>query len=1491
VGEIRPKEEKSKLLEKNLPFFGQFAYPTDQLMKNTLILLVGLAVSCTWTAKGYDIQGPIGSGAFGSEVVYLQNGDFVITDPMYDESSPTLVQDVGAVYHYNAAGTLIATLKGSSANDRVGLHGVVKLSNGNYVVRSGDWDDGSTADVGAVTWCDGATGLNGVVSSANSLIGSTASDAVGGSAGSVKAVGSGNYVVCTPTWSLGANSDVGAVTWCDGSVSTADSVSVANSRIGSAQGDKVGGGGITVLPSGDFVVISKDWANGASPGAGAVFFGLATSLTPGPVSAANSVVGSITSDYVGSGGITVLSNGNYVIASPSWNLLSGAATWCSGTSATPVGAVSGTNSVIGGAFADQVSSGGIKALTNGNYVVSSPQADNGSTNAAGAATWGNGTTGTVGTVDITNSLMGSNTQDQISGTSVTALVSGKYVVCSSNWSFTTGASTLCDGTIGTVGTVSTTNSLVGDSPGDRVGGGGVVDLLNGHYVVLSPVWDDGSVTNAGAVTWVNGATGIFAAVSQSNSLFGANINDRVGSGGVTVLSTGDFVIVSPLADLVYADIGVCNWCPGNIAVSGSVQSLTNIRGTAPGDGIGMTVTGIDGAGYVICMPSFDGQTAVDVGAIFNVDNVVQNNYSIVISGTNAITGTAANDQVGSGGVTKLNSGRCLVRSPSWNGPSGLVGAITYIDSPPNFIYPAAVSATNSIVGEFANDTLGTAVKILSDNNYLIHSPSWNGNNGAITYGYWESPPRAGFIATDNSVLNTGAAFTYSYDDLAKRVLVGRAGSNSAVILETNAFNFSQREMIVTERAGTFNVPIRLSGTLNQTQSVDVSTTAGTATANADFRSISTQTKIFIAGNGLINVPLSILSGNALNEPNETFTVNLSNPIAFVNPMTGATLGLSSSLKVTIVDVNSTPTGAPTITNPTASQVLNIAAGTIRVTGNATDQDTVVAVEVSLNQGAWQSAVLVTGPGVTTDYTSNITPIAGLNEVFVRSVDALGNRSPISARSFVVNRPLVVAVAGPGTVTAGFVPSSFRVIGSSVSITAKPNAGALFNGWTVTGPPASIASITQAMLDQPTLTFTMAEGLTVTAQFATNPFVPANVGVFNGLVSASSSLPDYPPFNQNFGEDGTAVSSSTEGYFSITLLTKATFSGKIQLGGLTHPISGSLDANGIAHFGKTAARVLIVTRTNRPSLKINMVMTFGPNPVINGTIAALDLIQNTVAYSDFALRAGYSATSPVSASFLGLNNAPQLYTCSLPSLPVGQQFTLASIYPQGYGIAILTLTKLGTVTMTGTLADGSPFTTSTTVSNNMEMRTFATLYKGKGYLSGTARFDVVNLPDADLFSFGNWLWLRPQDLLSQYYAAGWQNLQLRFTGAKFRSTAGQSSLKASGGFPLSLPDNLGNATLSLSQGQLSSPIQRTLNVTPTNLVQKLPTTDTSYTLKIDPKTGIVTGDFLHTQGARSKFKAIILQKGITAGARGYFLTPAPKPIDYTGASGFVEFLGR
>jgi Repeat of unknown function (DUF5650) len=83
---------------------------------------------------------------------------------------------------------------------------------------------------------------------------------------------------------------------------------------------------------------------------------------------------------VGSGGVTALSNGNYVVGSPSWNDNTGAATWGNGSTGTS-GIVSAANSLVGSNPKDEVGANpalglqpmlDFSLLSNGNYVILSP---------------------------------------------------------------------------------------------------------------------------------------------------------------------------------------------------------------------------------------------------------------------------------------------------------------------------------------------------------------------------------------------------------------------------------------------------------------------------------------------------------------------------------------------------------------------------------------------------------------------------------------------------------------------------------------------------------------------------------------------------------------------------------------------------------------------------------------------------------------------------------------------------------------------------------------------------------------------------------------------------------------------------------------------------------------------------------------------------------------------------------------------------------------
>jgi len=598
-----------------------------------------------------DIPWPSGFGTFLVTITPLPNGNFVVVDRNYDEGA-TL--DVGAVTLFDGAtGALISRLTGSTANDRIGS-GLAILPNGDFLIRSQNWDNGPAVDAGAVTWVSATEGLTGTVSTSNSFVGSTSYDQVGentsgcANAG-VVVLANGNYVICSPywdgpggvnvgaltwveaghgvitgtpaitnslvgsqpydyvgmfvialtngnyvaatrNWDNGAQADVGAVTWADGDTGLTGTISIANSLVGTGAHSEVGGMALA-LPGGDYLVVSPSWDNGASQDVGAVTRVAGNQVVTGTVSSANSLIGGAANNLVGAGNVTLLTNGNYVVKSPYWDngaaTDAGAVTWVDATQPL-IGVVSTTNSLVGDHTNDHVGNWlHVTALTNGHFVVGSPDWDNGAIANAGAATWGSGTSGITGSITTGNSLVGTSPNDGV-GYGVVALTNGNYVVGSPAWHWdgapSVGAATWGAGEGGTVGNVSPQNSLIGSGASDGVGYS-IVPLTTGHYVVSSPHWDGAGLVDRGAVTWGNGLQGITGTVSTTNSLVGSSANDQVGE--VTALSDGAFVTISPFWDDGGAvDMGAATWVDGQGPVSGVVTTTNSLIGAIPGDHLG-----------------------------------------------------------------------------------------------------------------------------------------------------------------------------------------------------------------------------------------------------------------------------------------------------------------------------------------------------------------------------------------------------------------------------------------------------------------------------------------------------------------------------------------------------------------------------------------------------------------------------------------------------------------------------------------------------------------------------------------------------------------------------------------------------------------------------------------------------------------------------------------------------------------------------------------
>ncbi len=643
---------------------------------------------------------------FGHSVVALSTGNIVVTSP-WDDAGGT---DAGAVYLFNGStGALISTLRGSKAGDLIGSGGVTALSNGNFVISSPAWDNGSFFNAGAVTWGSGATGVSGVVSPVNSLVGSNTNDSVGNFG--VTALTSGNYVVSSSYWDNGTILDAGAVTWGNGTTGITGILTSTNSLVGPSAGDQIGSNGITVLSNGNFVVCSSRWDNGTIYNAGAVTWGNGATGISGAVSPINSLVGSKYNDEVGNIRVTALTNGHFVVTSPFWDngtiVNAGAVTW--GNGATGIaGQVTPANSLVGSSSGDMVGYRGVTALTNGNFVVNSSEWNNGSNIKLGAVTWGNGTTGITGVVSAANSLVGSKSNDFVGSDGVTALSNGNFVVSSSNWDNGTfedaGAVTWGNGTTGIAGVVSPSNSLVGTAKNHAVGFDGVTALTNGNYVVSSPYWDNGSTLNVGSVTWGNGTTGITGVVSPANSLVGSTYLDQVGLGGITALSNGNFVVRSPgWSNGTNGGVGAVTWCDGTTGTTGVVSTANSLVGSSAGDNVGSGgVTALTNGNYVVSSYFWKNGTIANAGAVTWGNGTT--GTTGVVSTANSLVGKTFSDFVGLGGVTALSNGHFVVRSTEWiNGTLDNAGAVTWGNGTTGVT--GEISSANSVFGLSANTNL------------------------------------------------------------------------------------------------------------------------------------------------------------------------------------------------------------------------------------------------------------------------------------------------------------------------------------------------------------------------------------------------------------------------------------------------------------------------------------------------------------------------------------------------------------------------------------------------------------------------------------------------------------------------------------------------------------------------------------------------------------------------------------------------------------------
>lgn len=539
----------------------------------------------------------------------------------------------------------------------------------------------------------------------------------------------------------------------------AQAASAAQIELVRPPGSNTFGDGSFVLPNGNIVVRDTS-ASIPNPGAGAVHL-FATDGT-----LISTLRGASADDAVGSGGVTILANGNFVVLNPLFKngaaLDAGAVTWCHSATGCN-GTVSAVNSLVGSTSNDL--SGSVVALANGNYLVLAPQWDRGAIANAGAVAWCSGSAGCNGTLSTLNALVGSKAEDRVGSGAALPLASGDAVIASPNWddsaTVDVGAVTRIPGSGGLIGTLTAANSRIAGSANSALGAGGLVALSNGHYLIVSPSFDNGAVADVGAVTWCPGTAACIGTATPLNSLVGALSGDAVGSSGVAALADGNYVVASDRVDIGgITDAGAVTLVSGSAAFSGVVSAANSLFGTAASDRVGESgVDALANGNFAVS------STLWDNGAVANAGAVTFGNGTTGITGPvsaiNSLVGSSAEDRVGN--VLPLANGHFVVHSPNWNnGPVNNAGSIAWCNGNSGCAGP--ISAANALVGT-SSGPVGPEVVALGNGNYAVGSPTWSPDGsielGAVTWASGSSG-LSGTISAANSLLGANDSDNLGY---------------------------------------------------------------------------------------------------------------------------------------------------------------------------------------------------------------------------------------------------------------------------------------------------------------------------------------------------------------------------------------------------------------------------------------------------------------------------------------------------------------------------------------------------------------------------------------------------------------------------------------------------------------------------------------------------------------------------------------------------------
>jgi uncharacterized repeat protein (TIGR02543 family) len=481
--------------------------------------------------------------------------------------------------------------------------------------------------------------------------------------------------------------------------------------------------------------------------------------------------------------------------------------------------------------------------------------------------------------------------------------------------------------------------------------------------------------------------------------------------------------------------------------------------------------------------------------------------------------------------------------------------------------------------------------------------------------------------------------------------------------------------------------------------------------------------------------------------------------------------------------------------------------TLMATGIASDNDIVERVLYRMNGGPWKLA------DGTTTWSANITPdlLPGPNTLQVRALDNFDNEANVQTRTFtyVKLHTLSVTANAGGTVSNGFVPSSTREAGQRYSITARPQPGFVFNGWS-----GDLTSSSR------TFSFVMPDAdANLVANFTANPFTADIAGGYAGLAR------------------GAEFSATTSGFLQINVLPGGAFTGSLVYAGVKYRLRGEFTGSGIF-------RTNIPRRGTPIPLALDLLLDLAGAQKITGSVSTPDFSSAVVAER--------AAFNRVSNPYTAAVPLPVRYTLVFPPLA-----GLTSQQPRGNGWATLTIDSSGRVRWAGALADHTAVTGAAALTKTFTWPLFLSLYRGKGVMLGDVILDAQQSA-SDLSATLDWS--KPPQSRDPLFSLGFIISDTPLIGSIYTPPARGERVLSS--FDTA-PNNGGTASFqegNLKQGNTNGEFAATFTLSTRNTVAITGLNPRRLRLTITPGTGAFAGSFFHPLTNKlTPLKGVIFEK--------------------------------